>query len=307
MDGAVRIALWGMGEMYREHINLLLAMQTLGQIELVAVADSAQSPVAVLDGMPVIMPGELTSLDFDYLLLLNKNHVDELACDAEKLYRIPRTKIRTYRLLQVPGIDFRSYKRLCESRLSIVSNNCWGGFAYNTLQMECLSPFKNCTFGEHDYLKLLEHLEDYMAIDDVRYVDTRIDAGGNRCFSYELGDIELRLLHEDDPQRALDSWYRRRAKFNWDNILVELYTVNPETERAFEALNRYERRLCFVPYDSSLPHSVQLPVFQNYGLFSNSVNETVREHGKAIAFNLVDLLLGEGDPRRYVLQEAHNG
>lgn len=306
MMDAVRIAVWGIGAIYREHINTLLAMRALGQIELVAAVDSTPPPVSSLDGIPVLAPDGLASVDFDFLLLMSKNNSEELLESADNL-GIPREKVRTYRLLSVPGMDFRSYKRLCESKLSIVSNNCWGDTISRTLQIDCHSPFKSCAFSEEGYLKLLDHLEDYLAIDDLACVDTRIDAQGNRYFSCLLGDVELRLLHEGDFETALGNWKAGRTEFNLDAAFVEFYTVNPNAERAFEALEHYSRRVCFVPYETQLPHSIQLPVFPSYGQFLNSVNEAVGDHGKAIALNLVDLLLGEGDPRRFVLKEVRDG
>lgn len=297
----VRIALWGIGAIYREHINLLLAMQALGQIELVVTVDTTPPPVSQLDGMPVATPAELASFGFDYLLLMNKNHTDEMLSMAVGRYGIPREAIRTYRLLHVPGIDFRSYKRLCESRLSIVANNCWGGLAYHALQMECLSPFKNCFFSESDYIHVLENLEHYMAIDDVPFIEARYDKWNNRVFLYRLGDIELLLAHEEKCDVALDKWHKRRKRINWNSLFVEFFTSDRLIEERFESLEQYPQRVCFVPYESKMPHSVQIPVFPNKELFDFSVNETVLEGGKDIALNLINLLLGESDTRRYCL------
>ena len=296
MAEPVRIALWGTGAVYRKHISVLLSMQAIGLVELVAAVDSAPQNVATLDGMPVIKPDMLETLEFDHLLIMSTRFAQEMIDEATQRLGIPRSIICSYSQLSLPSFDLRSHMRLLDSRVSIVSNTGWGGLLFSALQMEPVSPFVGTMLKEQDYLRMLSSLEEYLAIDDLLFRGRRYDSSGSTYLSFGWGDLELRFTEEEDPHVAVQRWLERRAQFNWDNVLVQMSTVNPEAEQRFEAMGRYPNRVCFVPYASGCAHSIHIPVPSHHRIFNSVVNEMV--YGRAQADReFMSLLLWTGDRR----------
>ena len=289
----VRIALWGIGAMYRQHIDILLAMRAAGQVELVVAADNSLPPTTSIDGMPLVSPDELSEFEFDFLIVMNKYHSDEIFTEAMERCGIPREKLRTYELLMLPGLDLPKYKRLCNSNISIISDNCWGGIVCKTLQMKCCSPFKNVMFAGEDFLRIAADLPAYMAIDHPSYKGRRVPRRGLEYFAYELGDCELQLAHEYDPDIALEKWLRRRQYLNWDNLFGMMHTMNRQHEEAFNTLSGFKNKVCFVPYKTDLPSSMRLPVSKEHIMFADAVNDTAFGHDQTPTLDLVSLLLGE--------------
>ena len=81
-----------------------------------------------------------------------------------------------------------------------------------------------------------------------------------------------------------------------------MYTSDRDVEHAFNELKGYEKRICFVPYESDEPHSLQLYRDSSKHHFDETVNSTARDWGGYV-FDPIKLLLGEPDFIRYFPQE----
>ena len=299
VDRPVRVAVWGIGNVYVRRLSNLLALQAEGDVVLVAAADSKPPQAESIDGMPVIHPSELEHVDFDYLVLMSEYRHAEMLADAVGLYGIACEKVITYKVLGIPGFTFLGYHLLRQSRISIISDGRWGANACKTLQMECRSPFNTTVFKKGDYLKLLANLDAYLAIEDLPLLGKRWDAAGRPYYAFLLGDIELRAFDTQSPEVALARWHDGRRKLNRDNLFVEMSTYDPERERAFNALDAYPNKICFVPYETTLEYSMQIRKVDYYGLFEASVELTSLQVESALTLNLVELLAGTTGTRRF--------
>lgn len=51
-------------------------------------------------------------------------------------------------------------KAIKNKSVSIISNNCWGGFMYQSCNLQYNSPFIGLFLFAPDYIKLLENIEE---------------------------------------------------------------------------------------------------------------------------------------------------
>lgn len=121
-----KVALWGLGEEYNSLLNILKVWEMLGEIEIVALTAKELPDVSKIDGWRVIHRNKLQRLDIDYLVICNICCADEIIKEAVSL-GIERGKIILSRVLKIPYFNWKNYIDIKESRLSIISCNCWGG------------------------------------------------------------------------------------------------------------------------------------------------------------------------------------
>ncbi len=129
---------------------------------------------------------------------------------------------------------------------TIISNNCWAGRAYQYLDMPYLSPTVGLYFFAPDYIKFVSDLKYYLEIPL-----TFIDAEQSKYFEELkirnqldkpiglLGDVEIVFLHYKTQAEAKEKWDRRKARVNFDNIIIKMSRMNLCTEahlREFDEL-----------------------------------------------------------------------
>ena len=105
-----------------------------------------------------------------------------------------------------------------------------------------------------------------------------------------LGDITLNMMHYKTFAESVDAWNRRKARINWYNLLVVMYTESEETAREFDALP-FGKKLCFVPFESDLNSAWYIDPNADEGAknFADAVNRF--SCGHHIYFDLFDMLL----------------
>lgn len=147
--------------------------------------------------------------------------------------------------------------RLNDKSFTIISNNCWGGHVYRYFGIPYLSPTIGLYIFSDDYIKFLNNLHNYMQmdltfipIDKSKYQDILRQRGGKNasCPIGLLGDIEIVFLHYDNPKEAKEKWNRRKARINWDNIVVKFSEQNLctlEILKKFDEL-KYDKKIMFV-------------------------------------------------------------
>lgn len=137
-------------------------------------------------------------------------------------------------------------------------------------------------FSQLDGYKIIEKNElqyidfDYLIVLSDKYFD----------------DISIHCNHTADPKEAISNWNRRNELVNFENLFVEMYTENVDIAEQFETLEKYEKRICFVPYDvKDKNHLAQLHILSNQSEFWETVNANATIGKNAIEYNLLDLLL----------------
>lgn len=271
MPKAIKTVVWGMGEIYNRFYNALGYLEKLGLIEVVGVT-SSDIRLKRIDGYRYIDKHNLKKESFDALIIMSEKYFGEIL-DEAITQEVPSDVILSYRMLTIPNLNVQQYLSLTKNRVSIISNNCWGGLMYKRLGLKCMSPFKNLYFLDKDYIKLLKNLDKYMQItpepngfdyDPVSHVKYPV---------LSLGDVNIQCNHFSNHTVAIDRWLNLRERLNYDNLFVEMYTVNEDIAMQFSDIE-YNRKICFVPFKTELHSCFTLLNGNNNSDFWECVNRT---------------------------------
>ena len=291
-----KLLLWGVGAKYNALLNRIDELVNDNQIEIVGITGNSGIPQSsYLDGYRVVDICDISYLKFDYIVILNDTHFTEILCQICQMLG-DTSKVLSYRVFELPGLIFEEYVELKESNLTIISNNCWAGTAYNCLGLECLSPIKNLFITDVDYLKLLHDLKGYFS-KELRYKSNAIDPHSGKQYPVmTLGDIEVNCNHALNYEEAIKQWNRRCKKVNYNNLFIEMYTEDKAIEIEFSELE-YEKKICFVPYDSDLNSSLKVELYKGQKMFWQAVNSNASRAG--LKYDLISLLLKNEIKMRY--------
>ncbi|MGG1566956.1 DUF1919 domain-containing protein [Peribacillus frigoritolerans] len=180
---------------------------------------------------------------------------------------------------------------------TIISNNCWGGFIYQSYEISYNSPTIGLYFMADDYLKFVADLPKYL-ITDLEFVDPESSIyydqlKNDKVFgSYpisKLNDIEIIFLHYKSKEEAFEKWTRRCKRINWDKMLVKFNDQNGCTE---EHLNIFEKlpiknKICFTSKEYKNLNST---IFIESASKQKSVNASQEPFGNSKYINLNKLL-----------------
>lgn len=246
-DKVYRILLWGIGAKYNQMKNTISWYELTHQFIVVGLTSKVMPDFAKVDGYTIVRPYEVS---YDYIVVLSDKYFNDIVSEAAQEYAIPINRFIKYSVLQIPNLNFSDYIKLRESGISIISNNCWGGIAYNTLGLECRSPFKNLFVSDNDYLLLLHDLNHYLESMLV-FDHYRIDIHSNHSYPvFWLDNIKIHCNHAEDIDQAVEDWNRRIKKINYENLFVEMYTESELIARQFCELSNYTKKICFVPFET---------------------------------------------------------
>lgn len=286
-----KVLIYGLGEQYNRNFNTLKYFEISRQFEIVGVTAKHTPDAATLDGYPVIAYDRISQAGFGFVMVMSDIYFDEIVKDLTEL-GINRKYILSYRILQIPGLDFKRYIALKDSNISIISNNCWGGIICRTLGIECRSPFKNLAIQEADYLKLLGRFEYYMGC-DLTFLEYAFNTNSKKNYPVMLlDDVKVHCNHDTNPEEAAAKWNRRRAKLNYANLFVEMYTESRAMMEAFLKIDGYKRKLCFVPFETDEDNVRQLELYPGQKYFWEAVNSNAGNGPNSIVYNSLQLLLG---------------
>lgn len=172
----------------------------------------------------------------------------------------------------IADLRHRLWRRaLRNTQVSIVSDNCWGGFMSQYCRLPYRSPFVGLFVPAPDYLRMLRSLRAYVE-GDFRFVERADSRYSDRLTyireEYPVGiltpsggagePVEVHFLHYASPEEALAKWRRRAARLDYDNLIVKLADrdlCTPELIAEFDALD-YPSKVCFTarprPYASTV-------------------------------------------------------
>lgn len=288
--GIKKIAIWGCGECYNRSYNLIKYFELTKQLNITGIVDD-NVYITVLDGYKVIRPRQLNELEYDYIIVMSDHSFMSIVEEAVNKYGIARRKIISYKVLQIPMIKLDRYFNLYESQLSIISNNCFGGVAYNTLSMECLSPFKNLFVREKDYIKMISNLKWYLEKKPVfdYYEETEAD---NKYPVLRIDDVQIHCNHTTSAQEAIDTWERRKKKINYQNLFFAIYTMKVEVADAFLQCTKDDKSVCFVPWEPRTQREIKLEMIPDKE-FYDVVNVNASLHTYGLKYSIVDLFCNQ--------------
>lgn len=289
-----RVVLWGWGWEYLKNLNHILRLREAGQIETVGLTGNVRPPFKKMDGIPLVRREDVPALCPDYIFIMNVTYAEEIRNDALAL-GFSNDRLLPGKILGIPYFDFRKYAGIKERKISVISNDCWGGHLSASLCLEHRSPFKNLYLLDEDYLKCLKDLRHYCT--EAEPVFIRWQEGGEtdefeKYPVLQLDDIYLYCNHDSDPDAAIEKWMRRRVKINWDDLFVEMRTEQIRSEKQFNAMDQFPRRICFVPYETAEPYSLQILKPDEGMYWRDAVHQNVIIGVGNVAYSLIDLLYG---------------
>ena len=302
------VVVWGYGNAYFNVANTLDRLVEKGQVEIVAYVGDSLPSCGWIAGAPIIHKSDLLHLEYDVLVVCISRVSEETIGQICETWGVPREKVVPARVLRWPSFDMDDYLELKRSNISIISDLCFGGYLYKALGLPCLSPFRNLFIEEKNYLRLLSDLRRYCTETELTF-HHMTKPGELEPEPYpvmSLDDVEVRFNHAKTPEEAAEEWNKRRERINWDNLFVQMKTTNIEDELVFNRLEQFEKRICFVPYETELAHSFYVP---NYGGGSEHLFDRVNAAGMlgtgSHLINPIQMLLGRPDFRRYTTKPQY--
>ena len=286
------IVLWGLGKNYRMYRNYLKQLESTGDIHIVGVFSVDNFEMSEIDGWPYYVYENIRNVAFDYLIILNEAHEQDIIDNLLEA-NIEREKIIPGRVLDLPNFDFGRYIQLKKSRISIISRTCLGGMLSRTLGLEYLSPFRNMRIGEEDYIKLLYNFEEYMKYDLTYSGDQLFNAVDQIYYPVmNLNDIKIAFPHTRRASKAILDWNERKQKINRSNLFVMNSTERENIAKQFSEIP-FEHKACFTNFRSNIPNTIFLPHCRPWRNLQDEVHLWVCNG--LLFVDPVKLLIGEND------------
>ena len=159
--------------------------------------------------VPFIPQDEVDWEKIDVLLVIGARQfgISQITKAARQL-KLPEEKLLGDWIACIPGFTLEKYRHLQNSRLSIISLNCFGGFLSNILGLKFRSPFVNMWLNEKEFLRFLRAPRVYM---EERLILKEKKWQSLLKFNYPvvtLGNVDIEMNHYPDFDEAVEIWVR---------------------------------------------------------------------------------------------------
>ena len=283
-----KVILWGSCEEYGIFCKYFQFEVLKGNMQIEAVCLNGVHQISRIDGIEVIRVEELMFREYDYLIDMNRQERTAVSRILE-LQQVPRSKVILASIFQQAYFDLKRWIAVQESKVSIISDNCWGGITYHSLGLEFLSPFINLFLESGDYLRLLENFAYYME-QPLYLLEEKYEENLKRNYPVVgLGDIKLFFNHYTDFEQAAQIWEKRKQRINYGNLLVEMRIESREALDRFLALP-FEHKIGFSTVPCDEKDILSFPIIENgylqsrygnvIGYFVNELASVVSKEGK---------------------------
>lgn len=267
--------LMGSDEVFLRYYNLFRMYEETGKIRIAGVSFTHMRATtefySEILGYRNILPEELNYDPEWYVLVMADGELSRQLTGMLAEAGIPEEKIIPYRVLLIWDLDIERYLQLRADPPTVFANNCIGGILFNRLGLRFQSPFINLWLDQSDYLRFLESPQDHMQ-QELVYLRDEYEEILKRDYPVcGLGDVELHFNHYVDFDEAKAAWDRRKERIRWDRLLVLMHTEKPEQAAAFSDLP-YEKKLCFVPFETDDPSLCYLDINRPEHHFWDLVN-----------------------------------
>lgn len=249
--------------------------------------------------MSINLLQRITEVSYDYVVVLTSKFFNEI-CDEAQLLGINRNQIIHGDVFKIPYFDFKRYIHVKKSNLTIISNNCWGGYVYSILKIPFNSPFIKTLINVDDYLRLIRDLKKYLnlPLEEVEIKNKRSAPVGR------LGDVEIKFMHHASFGLAKQDWSRRISRVNYDNIFLEM-TVEGGVESVIREFskNQERKKVVFSSYPYEIENNVYLRDWDSEIIrtkYSYNYNQALLDISKnryasSFPIDILKMLLGEKD------------
>ena len=232
---------------------------------------------------------DLKAQHYDIIIVTGKNASLMPILQEAAALEIDADKLVLDRTICMPGFSMKRYKRLRNSSLSILSQNCWSGFIYNKFGLQFLTPTINMFTTDKGFL---DFLKDPMQNVNQKLKLQKMEFNPDLNINYpvfKIGKTEWFMNHYNDVKIARNKWYERRQRINWFNLLAVMYTEDEKILSEFDKLP-YAKKVCFVPFETDLESGYYLnPAKYNNAPLWRLVNGTAM--GDVLEYDTWDLLI----------------
>ena len=108
------------------------------------------------------------------------------------------------------------FNKICNRKVSIIANNCIGGYIYHYLNLRFESPTINLFILPSDYIKMLENFDKYF---DPNATITEVQSDK----SYPVGEIydcKIYFMHYNSFNEAVSKWRERCCRINKKSLYI---------------------------------------------------------------------------------------
>lgn len=252
-----RCIIWETGDTYEDILNLIKYEELKGTIQCVAVLSKTISQfIKKLDGYQVIGIDDLKVIAFDYLIIAANRSFAEIREEALAL-GVPYEKIISSRVIKIPNFDFKRYFSLRENPVTILSDDCWGGYVYHELDLPFTSPLININWPKDSYCKFMQDPIYYL--EQPLHMEQEGNPGKNLFPIGRLGEgnrsVFLHFVHAPSIQKAKSLWDRRIARINKGRIFIKVSFdgTDPQREKYLDVFRQ-------IPYSKICIYSEETDV-----------------------------------------------
>lgn len=179
---------------------------------------------------------------------------------------------------------------------TIISNNCWGGFIYQSYNLKYNTPTIGLFFMADDYINFVSDIKKwiYKPIEFINFTESKYYnyfKDWNKFGKYPIGrfensDIEIHFLHYSSQDKVLEDWTRRVSRINWNKVLYKFNDQNlcsSEHIKKFSELP-YKNKICFTSKKYKLADTIYIKssnkyaeIKTSYEPFGNSKYKNINE------------------------------
>lgn len=171
--------------------------------------------------------------------------------------------IKSLAFLRKSILNHVLFKRVNNSNICIVANNCWAGDVYEAINKKYNTPFVGLFFNAPCYIKLLENFDFYMGL-ELNFLETSKYPISN--INYPIGslnnDVEIHFLHCKSEEEAFEKWNRRKNRMpkNINNYLYKMDDRDFATEQEILAFHNldYPNKISFTKEKYDFENNLKL-------------------------------------------------
>lgn len=217
------ILLWGMGDDYDNLLNQLNYEVDKRNIRIVGIICRREDRYCTKrDGHVVYAKEDIAEIPYDYIVITSTRFYKEIEDEALRM-GISRNKIIDGRIFHLPLFDFGKYISLVENPITILSDDCWGGYVYNCLKLPFTSPLINIYWPKDEFAKFILEPAFYLQseLKMVSEGDLRKGLTPVASLGYGQKSVTLRMIHNATFEDAKIQWERRCKRINYSNFFVK--------------------------------------------------------------------------------------
>lgn len=155
-----RCILWGLGQDYEE-LSSRVQLEVLKEnISIVAIICKNRI-TDNYDGYKVITSEMLSEYEYDYIIIMSTKYFVEIKQEIIDK-GIDENRVINGRAFRISNFDFGRYIALIENPITILTEDCMGGYLYNYLGLRCSSPTINTLFDVESYAIFVSNFMEYI-------------------------------------------------------------------------------------------------------------------------------------------------